>query len=166
MHTLCVNVGCRYKSAVTKLRDAQKQWHKCIADIRERFDVQLAEGVVAEIGAAVKKAAEGEIKGRTCAVDGCATSEPVQACCAASCMPLRLDVVCFLVHADQDKRQHKLEDGGNYMRLITCIQEAKALNELLSSFNAADLVLSSATMSEVKSLVASLQKQLPVLECE
>lgn len=38
------------------------------------------------------------------------------------------------------------------MQLIICIQEDKALNDLLSGFNDADIAMSSAAISDVKAL--------------
>lgn len=52
------------------------------------------------------------------------------------------------------------------MRLIICIQQTKALNDLVSCFQDADIILSNAAMSDLKPLVSSLKDQLPRLERE
>jgi hypothetical protein len=70
------------------------------------------------------------------------------------------------VPAGQEKRQPKLEGGSQYMRLIICIQQTKALNDLVSCFQDADIILSNAAMSDLKPLVSSLKDQLPRLERE
>jgi hypothetical protein len=70
-------------------------------------------------------------------------------------------------HAGQWQRsERRLTPSGQYVKLILSIQEAGALADLLSCFDAADVVLASATLADVQALVTKLKDQLPKLEAE
>ena len=69
-----------------------------------------------------------------------------------------------MLAAQLHRSERKLTPSGQFMKLILCIQEAKALGDLVASFGAADVVLSSDIMTEVKVLVGKLKKQVPKFE--
>jgi hypothetical protein len=91
-------------------------------------------------------------------------------CCNAPCYrddPVGCCACLLLCHAGQWQRSsRRLTPSGQYVKLILSIQEAGALADLLSCFDAADVVLASATLADVQALVAKLKEQLPKLEAE
>lgn len=74
--------------------------------------------------------------------------------------------MCALFAAQLKRRERELTPSGQLMKLVICIQEAKALGDLVASFDAADVVLSVDTLCDVRTLVSKLQQQVPAFEKE